>query len=225
MTAPRHPRVHLDTPRTASLRALACAVGLVVATGGARADSPHGTGPDASAPKTSRLSTEFSSDLLARAGGAVPERSLSAQDAPPAPPPTLLRGEDLGQSSKLGAWVTLGSGVAAVVVGGVLYGLSAGKADAANRASLGGDRSAYERHLDAYELERGFSWGLLSVGTAAVGVGALMLLLDDDAPVEVPTVKAAPVTTDEPSALDVDIRSVHVRPLRRGGLLSMRGRF
>lgn len=89
-------------------------------------------------------------------------------------PPLVATPED--GDSNTPAWVTIGVGGAALAVGGILYGVAAKTGDDASRLPPG---AAFDEKLAAFELERGFSYGLLGVGAAAVVVGLGLVLFAD----------------------------------------------
>ncbi|HRE91735.1 MAG TPA: hypothetical protein PK095_21635, partial [Myxococcota bacterium] len=108
------------------------------------------------------------------------EAAKSAIGAAPAPAPNApvvtAPPPDRGSASNTVAWVTVGVGGAALAVGGILYGVAAQTGDDASRLPPG---EAFDDKLAAFELERGFSYGLLGLGAAAVAVGLGLVLFDD----------------------------------------------
>ncbi len=124
--------------------------------------------------------------------------------------PLVRRLPDDDDGAPIGAWITFGSGLAALGAGTILYGVAADTSHEASQLEAG---DAFDRKLAAFERERGFSYGLLGAGAIATGIGLAMLLVADDA-------ETAVAPSGEP-----EVRSVHVRPLVGGGLVSMRGGF
>lgn len=90
--------------------------------------------------------------------------------------PVVVTPPPAGGSSNTAAWVTVGVGGAALAVGGILYGVAANTGEDASRLPPGAD---FDDKLAAFELERGFSYGLLGVGAVALVVGLGLVLFDD----------------------------------------------
>ena len=80
------------------------------------------------------------------------------------------------EGSNTAAGGAIGVGGAALAVGGILYGVAAQTGDDASELPPGDD---FDDKLAAFELERGFSYGLLGLGAVAVAVGVGLVLFDE----------------------------------------------
>lgn len=111
-----------------------------------------------------------------------PAAAPQAPEAQVTPSPTVVVTADSGRDDTL-AWVTLASGGAALIAGGVLGGLALSSA-----ADLSDPALDYDAKADAQAASRGLALGAdisIGVGVAAATLGLVLLLTGgDDAPAQ-----------------------------------------
>ncbi len=87
-------------------------------------------------------------------------------------PAVLITTELPPRASTWPGWLSVGLGVAAAGVGGVLHGLASSRADRIRDMVEGADADS---ELSTFEIERGLALGMYAVGAAAIGVGSWLL--------------------------------------------------
>ncbi len=91
------------------------------------------------------------------------EKPAPIEPAPVSPPPS---------DTPIAGWATLGSGVLAAGVGGLLHGLAVSRADRI-RGMVAGTQADSE--LSSFDLEKGLALGMYGVGAVAIGIGSWLL--------------------------------------------------